>query len=181
MSNADSNHKEKLFDQVVPLLDQAIRSACHRYSHHSEREEITRLKSRLIWHLMANDYQRLDSYREEAGLNIWLQTVVNNYIYDFLKAERRNVSIDEFIEDAFLVQPDQETSLLDKEEHVLFEKVRSKLPEREQTLAALICEGLSTKEIAERMGIGVPTVYTYRHSLIIKLKLLIQAELGKKE
>ena len=44
------------------------------------------------------------------------------------------------------------------------------LTAREREIAALIEEGLSNKEIAERLEIGLPTVKNHVHNILTKLK-----------
>ena len=46
----------------------------------------------------------------------------------------------------------------------------SSLTAREREIAALIEEGLSNKEIAERLEIGLPTVKNHVHNILTKLK-----------
>lgn len=48
---------------------------------------------------------------------------------------------------------------------------RKQLSPREQTVLAGIAEGLSNKEIASRLGLGVRTVETHRERLMRKLKI----------
>jgi len=43
------------------------------------------------------------------------------------------------------------------------------LSTREQEVARAVCEGLTDKEIARRMAVGVPTVRTYLRRIFDKL------------
>ena len=54
-----------------------------------------------------------------------------------------------------------------------------KLSERELDVLKLIAEGLRTKEIADRLNLGVKTVETHRANLMIKLKCASPVDLVK--
>lgn len=56
---------------------------------------------------------------------------------------------------------------------------RQLLSERELQVLRLLAEGLRTKEIADRLGVGAKTVETYRARLMEKLKLTSIAELTR--
>jgi DNA-binding NarL/FixJ family response regulator len=53
------------------------------------------------------------------------------------------------------------------------------LSTREREVLKLLADGMRTKEIAERIGVGVKTVETYRHRLMEKLQLDSVAELTR--
>jgi DNA-binding NarL/FixJ family response regulator len=55
----------------------------------------------------------------------------------------------------------------------------SELTARERQVLQVLAEGLSTKAIADRLGIGVKTVETHRRNLALKLHLHSVAELTK--
>ena len=45
----------------------------------------------------------------------------------------------------------------------------SKLTPREKQIALFIAEGLSTKDIADKLGIKLNTVSTFKHRIFLKL------------
>jgi DNA-binding NarL/FixJ family response regulator len=53
------------------------------------------------------------------------------------------------------------------------------LSKREREVLKLLADGLRTKEIAERIGVSIKTVETYRHRLMEKLQLDSVAELTR--
>ena len=54
-----------------------------------------------------------------------------------------------------------------------------RLTTREREVLQLIAEGLSTKEIAQKLSVSVPTIETHRSHIMAKLKLHTVAELTK--
>ncbi|SEB01252.1 helix-turn-helix transcriptional regulator [Variovorax sp. YR216] len=54
----------------------------------------------------------------------------------------------------------------------------SRLSEREREVAAAVCKGLTDKDIARRMGVGVPTVRTYLRRIFDKLGIERRAALA---
>jgi DNA-binding NarL/FixJ family response regulator len=57
---------------------------------------------------------------------------------------------------------------------------RATLSTREKEVVRLVADGLRSKEIAERLGVAVKTVETYRRRLMLKLKCKTTAELVRK-
>jgi DNA-binding NarL/FixJ family response regulator len=56
---------------------------------------------------------------------------------------------------------------------------RSELSDREREVLQLLAEGFTSKEIAARLGIALPTVETYRRQIMTKLRIRTIAELTK--
>jgi DNA-binding NarL/FixJ family response regulator len=90
-----------------------------------------------------------------------IQTVLANKRY--ISPEIAGTVIDDYLHHLSSAQPDQPTSLTAKEREVL----------------QLIAEGQSTKEIASKLHVSVPTVDTHRQHIMEKLKIYNIAELTK--
>lgn len=56
---------------------------------------------------------------------------------------------------------------------------REELTAKEREVLQLIAEGLSTKEIAQKLSVSVPTIETHRQHIMAKLRLHTVAELTK--
>jgi DNA-binding NarL/FixJ family response regulator len=56
---------------------------------------------------------------------------------------------------------------------------REELTAKEREVLQLIAEGLSTKEIALKLSVSVPTIETHRQHIMAKLRLHTVAELTK--
>lgn len=78
--------------------------------------------------------------------------------------------------DFFIVQPEQEESLLAREEDEILRVTKNKLTERERKLFDLWQDGMSNEEIAKRMNIKKKTVSTKKSALMKKLQRLIREE-----
>lgn len=167
----------KFLEQVGPLLDSVVRNACRRCHHLASAEDVERLKQRLCLHLLKNAEDDIDSLQELSSRQAWLQKVANNYVSRFLQQERRHTGLEDAPASRFTLQPTQEKEILKKERDDVLAKAVPKLTTRDQELFGLIAQGLSAKEIAQRMGMTIASVYQKKHILINKLRQLV----GKNE
>ena len=178
MLESDSRRREvltpeELFEQALLLLDDVIRTACRRRYHSPTPEDVGRLRQRLIVLLRNKDLLLLRSYRQEAKLRTWLQTVASRQVSRFLQDERRKVYLDELPDDFFTALPMQEDEVLRKERMESLKKAVKRLTKGQRQLLGLLESGLSESEIAQKKGVKVEAVYQAKSRLIKKLRKLI--------
>ena len=107
----------------------------------------------------ASGYLLKHSALDELGRAI--QTVLANKIY--VSPEIAGVIVQDYVKHLGAAKPSHPAPLTTKEREVL----------------QLIAEGRSTKEIAARLKVSIPTVETHRHHIMEKLQLHTVAELTK--
>jgi RNA polymerase sigma factor (sigma-70 family) len=168
----------KLLETMYPDIHTAVRHACGKLGHHFDEDHYNSYAHRVVDFLMLDDYSLLRSFKNESSPQTWLYKIAWRKILHWLEEENRQVSIDDMLPDAFISPPEQEEALLLKERKALVQAARRQLSERRELLYRLICEGLSAKEIAEKMKIKGGSVYPMRDVLIEKIQEIID-ERGK--
>jgi RNA polymerase sigma factor (sigma-70 family) len=93
-----------------------------------------------------------------------------------LKAQKRELPLEDLPPDSFTTQPDQEEKLISEEKEKLLHVAIGKLTERERKLLSLTLQGLNAKEIAKEMGIKKESVYPERSAMMKKLQKIANGE-----
>ncbi len=174
-ANNDTQIKE-LFAQADSLLESAVRFAFLKWRHLPSPEDVARLKQRLRFHLLEDDYRRLRSYNQQAKLATWLQTVVNHEVSHFLKQESRQISFDDAPAEIFTKSAMQEVLLLEKEQRHLLKKVLPKLTPHQRKIFEDWRQGEAAEKTAQEMGIKVASAHRQRHVVSKKIQKLIRKE-----
>lgn len=165
---------DSLFHQAMPLLDGVARAACIRCQHYPANEDIKRFSQRLIVLLLEDDCRRLRSFEQRSSFHTWLQTLATHYVSRFLQRERRQISLSELPTDSSPHDPIQDEEIWEMEKVKLLDKVTKRLTKRERQLLALLRQdGLTSAEIAQKMGIKTESVYRAKNELITKLQRLL--------
>jgi RNA polymerase sigma factor (sigma-70 family) len=163
-----------LMAQVYPLLPDLVYHAFLHFHHFPTPGESEGRCHDIVVYLLAHDCHHLNTYDPDRGeLKTWLNTVVRNYIGDYLKHKRSWNSLEETLLEQLLEQPQQELNVITQEQRAAVAREVAKLSARKQQLWKLLCEGLSAAEIAERLNIKAASVHQRRYELI----RLIQAGL----
>lgn len=109
-----------------------------------------------------------DAFDSSKGVKFttWFYRVVSNVAIDRIRKRKRFWVTDDFDSHASQTQGTEE-SLIDREQQFLLEQAIQRLPEK-QRLALNLCfyEGVSNKEAAEIMGVGVKAI----ESLLMRAK-----------
>lgn len=163
-----------LFQQALPLLGDVVRMACLRCQHYPTADDVRRLSHRLIVLLLEDDYRRLRSFEQRSSFHTWLQTLANHYVSRFLQRERRQIALDELPADFYPHDPIQDDEIGETEKMKLLDKATKRLTKQERQLLALLRQdGLTSADIAQKMGIKTESVYRAKSELVKKLKRLI--------
>ena len=172
---------EELYQEALSLLEPIARAAFSRRHHFPSPDDVARLCDRLRFSLWKDDYHKLRSFKGEAQLSTWLGTVAYHEAIAFLKEARKHVPLEDAPPHIFDRMPEQEESLLHKEqEHLLAQAVLHKLTPTERELYELaIRQELKAEEVAKRMNVKKESVYSMKKDLKKKLEKLLNGD-GKK-
>ncbi|GEM_PF-956746 len=172
---------QQLFSESLPMIPDAVRKAFHRYRYKPNKLELDGLAQQVRVKLLEDDYAALRSFKHQASLKTWLQKVVNNLVSQYVRQQRRKVSLERFSPDAFFSKATPEDRIISKEQKQRQEErlkaVLPKLTPRQRELYDLSCrDDLDDKEIAKRMGIKPNSVSSLRRKIIAKLRKLLEEE-----
>lgn len=167
---------EQLFLDIIPLIPAVVRQSCQSLNHHPDQMEFDGLVSRIVMLLMDDDFHALHSFDNRSDPQTWLFTIAKRLIMRRLKAQKRELSLEDLPPDSFITQPDQEEKLISEEKEKLLQVAIGKLTERERKLLSLTLQGLNAKEIAKEMGIKKESVYPERSAMMKKLQKIANGE-----
>lgn len=130
--------------------------------------------------LIDNDFKKLRQFRSRNActLSTWLTVVAVNQTIDFMRREtkRFHVSIDDAqVSGSALTDQGQdiESILMERQFTSAIKKALPGLPETDrQVYELLFVQGLVPEEAAANLGISLSTLYTRKHRLINKLKII---------
>lgn len=164
------SENEQLFLDIVPQIPIAVRQACQSLNHHPNQMEFDGFVSRIMMLLLDNDFHTLRSFSNGSKPQTWLFTIAKRLIIRRLKAQKRELPLEDFSPDSFTAQPDQEEKLISEENGKRLFAAVNKLIERERKLFHLILQGAKAEEIAKEMRIKKESVYPKKSALIKKLQ-----------
>lgn len=167
---------EQLFLDIIPLIPAVVRQACQSLNHHPDQMEFDGLVSRITLLLLDKDFHTLRSFGNDSKPQTWLFTIAKRLIRRRLKAQKRELPLEDLPPDSFTTQPDQEKKLISEEKEKLLHVVIGKLTERERKLFDLILQGVKAEEMAKELGIRRESVYPMKSALIKKLQKVANGE-----
>lgn len=175
LQEPSNDDMRELLETMLPDIDAAVRQACGSFHRHFGEDDYERFAHRVEVMLMENDYHLLRSFRHESSAQTWLFKIAWCDILDWLKERDREVSLEEAPPESSIAPPKQEEELLLKERRALMEEAARQLSERRELLYRLICEDLSAREIAGKMGIETKSFYPMRDVMIERIQEIIDA------
>jgi len=168
---------ERLFENLLSDIPLVAHRACHSLGHHPRRAEIEGVVQQVTLLLIDRDYYILRSFRHLSSLQTWLFTIVRRHLVRQIQRQSREMSLEDIPRASLSAQPEQEKTLIAKEEMKRLLAAVNKLTDRERKLFQLLCmDGLSASDIAEEMGIKLKSVYSKRFALIVKIRRMIREE-----
>lgn len=168
-----------LFQEALPLLNSVVRIACLRCQHYPTDDDTRRFSQRMILLLLEDNCRRLRSFEQRSPFHTWLQTLANHYVSRFLQRERQRIALDDLPADFSPHDPTQEDEIWEMEKMKLLDKATKRLTKRERQLLTLLRQdGLTSTDIAQKMGIKTESVYRAKTELIIKLQRLLGMVIG---
>ena len=167
----NTDTKEERFNRIVAENSERIRRICRYYSSNRESQK------EMFQEVLINIWKSLDRFRGESAIGTWIYRIaVNTALSHIGKISRRldtSLYVD-FQKFNLISDDDHAQELLRKEAQI--EKLQSELNLLsiiDKTLISLTLEGLSTKEIAEVIGITEPNVRVKIHRIKAELKTKI--------
>ena len=151
-------------EKSATLLKKYFADYCREVKEHVRREEKNldaMLESLRNGERQSDHYQRShDNIKDKL-------TDLTQIIYKYIPGERLNEEMVELVFDILQLSRDLEKHAA-IEEMLLLPPEDYQLSDREQEVLELVAQGLSSKEIAERLKIAVNTVNTHRKSITKK-------------
>lgn len=151
-------------EQSAAILKKYFVDYCREVRDHVRREEKNldaMLESLRVGERVSDHFQRShDNIKDKLS-------DLTQIIYKYIPGERLNEEMMELVFDIMQLSRDLEKHA-EIEELLLLPPEDYQLSDREQEVLELVAQGLSSKEIAERLNIAVNTVNTHRKSITKK-------------
>ena len=168
MTTVNTGTKEERFNRIVAENSEKIRRICRYYSSNRENQK------EMFQEVLINIWKSLDRFRGQSAISTWIYRIaVNSALTHIGKISKRlNTSLYVDLQKIHLFSDeDHSQEFLRKEAQI--EKLQSELNLLsiiDKTLISLTLEGISTKEIAEVIGITEPNVRVKIHRIKTDLK-----------
>jgi RNA polymerase sigma-70 factor (ECF subfamily) len=166
--------KEEQFNQIVSEQRGRIERICSYYTaNKQERQEI-------FQEVLINIWKGIDRFRGESAIGTWIYRIAVNTAISHIGKVNKYLKFSIHI-DPQHIKPlfDEQTPQEREEQEAQYERLQSELNLLsiiDKTLISLMMEGLSTKEIAEVVGITEPNVRVKIHRIKSELKTIIKGE-----
>jgi RNA polymerase sigma factor (sigma-70 family) len=162
-------------EQLLPDVYEAVQWAYPRYWGRIRRDELDDLSQQIILKLIEDDCRRLHSFKSRSSSKTWLQAVVDDHLYKFLRRQRRAESLDEVNQGALVCSPPQDRDTYVTEQRRLLFRALGRLSEQERLLYQLFFVfEQDAREVADVFKIKVKNAYKRRQKLVLKLTMLVQ-------
>ena len=156
---------ERVGEQSSAVLKKYFADYCREVRDHVRREE--RILNEMLDSLRSGSKSIPEHFqRSHDNIKDKLNDLTQ-IIYKYLPGERLNEEMMELVFDILQLSRDLEKHA-EIEELLLTPQEDYQLSEREQDVLELVAQGLSSKEIADRLNIAVNTVNTHRKSITRK-------------
>lgn len=161
------------------LIYRCISKVTSRFSSTVSTEEMGEIYSMFLDRLIANDMKKLRTFDPTRGnrLGSWLGMLAVNCAYDHLRSLRRrdqNLAPLDLADEMSDASPSPCENLERKQRIAIANELLAAFPNRDREFLMLYCEGLSAEEIAERLQIGLKTVYSRKHKIQSRLGAIIE-------
>src|SRR5688572_10164244 len=138
---------ERLFEELLSDIPLVAHRACHSLGLHPRRTEIEGVVQQVTLLLIDRDYYILRSFRRLSSLQTWLFTIVRRHLVRQIQRQSREMSLQDIPRASLSAQPEQEKTLITKEEMKRLLAAVNKLTDRERKLFQLLCmDGLSASD-----------------------------------
>jgi len=158
-------------DSVITIHLSAVR-AFRYYNYATDEDEISDICQQVSLLLIEDNYRRLRLFdRRKSSLQTWLKSVVRHHISNYIRGQRKTLSLDELPSESLSYPPTQEDLIILRERNEKLGAILSRLSTRDQQFIRLLYfEGLSAIDVARVMRINVDLVYWHKHTIIKRLK-----------
>lgn len=168
------NLKEEKFRKLIEEQQQRIRSICRHYVRNAD--DLDDLQQEI----MINIWRNLDSFRGDASLSTWIYRIAVNTSLTYIMKEKRRGDFFLSIDKHNITHILDENGTDEKQEKelkidALYGKI-NQLSVIDKLLISLSIEKVSTREMAEIIGITEPNVRTKLHRIREELKEIMKGE-----
>jgi RNA polymerase sigma factor (sigma-70 family) len=162
-------------EQLLPDVYGSVQWAYLRYRGRIRRDELDDLSQQITLKLIEDDCRRLHSFKSRSSSKTWLQAVVDDHLYKFLRRQRWAESLDEVNQGALVCSPPQDRDTYVTEQRRLLFRALGRLSEQERRLYQLFFVfEQDAREVAAVFKINVKNAYKRRQKLVLKLTMLVQ-------
>lgn len=164
-------------EEYTSLVTTAIESTLFRYGHPVAREDVEDLRSALFLSIMEDDFRRLRQYQGRSSLATYLKVVTVRHAIDFLRRQRKVVSLSADsvalrLEDPGAT-PQQRLERLEQEDAV--RRAVASLEPRERLLLKLVFDReLEPEQVCRILGITKSAYYNKKSRLLKKMTRLCE-------
>jgi RNA polymerase sigma-70 factor, ECF subfamily len=144
------NGKDKEYKQIIEENQGRIRSVCRYYAGVSQDSED------LYQEILINVWRGLEKFRGDAQLSTWVYRIAVNTALSFVNKKNKYLNFNTYLDDgkaANLVGDEGETKMVHEKQLELMSDLINELSVVDKIIMSLVLEELSTKEIAEIVGI----------------------------
>lgn len=163
--------KEYAFAAVFDHYNRLLYTIAYRFLKSEEEAEDA------VQHLFMKLWEQRETFSFESGIRSLLFTILKNYILNELR--HRSLVFEKLYEISQQTNEEEDNFLIQFEHSELRKSLRiaiDKLPPQKQKICLLKIEyGLSNQEIADKMGITVPTVKSHYTQAIKTLRKEIES------
>jgi RNA polymerase sigma factor (sigma-70 family) len=168
---------EKYLQHIIPVIPSVVRKVCANLGHYPDQAEADCFAQQIAYLLWKNDYRVLRAFKRESSPETWLFTIARRHILQWLREMNKMESLDDLPPEVFVIQQDQEKSLLTKEREEMLREAVNTLTVHDQKLFGLLRQEVSTEKIADEMGIKRRSASVMKRILIVKLRRIIRERL----
>ena len=166
--------KEERFNQIVVENSERIRRICSYYNANKQDQK------EMFQEILINIWKSLDRFRGEAAMSTWIYRIAVNTAITCTGKINRHIKVTVHTDFQRLNAVLDDDVLEEKQiKEVQLDMLQSELNTLsiiDKTLISLMMEGLSTKEIADVIGITEPNVRVKIHRIKIELKRKLSGE-----
>ena len=172
MQDALSGGLAQLIQDTILIIRQTAVRAFKYYNYSVDEDEVSDICQQIMLLLIEDHHRRLRLFdSRKSCLQTWLNSVVRHHISNYIRRQRKTLSLDELPPGSVTCPPTQEDFIILKDRNRRLEANLGKLSKRDQRIIQLIyIEGLSAMEVASEMRIKVGLVYWLKHRIIKRLR-----------
>ena len=167
----------QLIEIMASHVASIVRFVCRSRRSYVIEQDIEDISQEILLLLLKDDYRVLRSFDEtRSSATTWLAGIAIRCVANYARRIRRTTvtALDEVTSDLLVNQPIQELNLLLLERREKLELISAQLTRRERELLVLVRRGRNNTDIAVEMSLSVCSVYTRKHSLIRKIRELVE-------
>ncbi len=171
---------QRLVETHETTVYYAIRNALRSRGRHAPEHLLTELQAEVFFRVVRDDFARLRRYGGRSSLKHWLKVVASNFVIDYLRKRRPNVSLDDPDAEALSrslrsSHPAPDQSLVRGEAKAVLAELLEELKPADRRFVELFYEQeLSFDAVAEAMNTSVGAIYSRKNRVTAKLTSLLK-------